>query len=192
MKMRFFSVLLLALVFGLASCGGSGEEGETKDGKDPKGEKDEPKKDDTAGMIWLDLNSHGYPMEILIPDTAANSERPLSLDLGYRENGDLGIKVGKSFNIAINIGADIETVKMDLDGNIFEETYIDQSDKVLVYRSEIKGSPTIKPTHHIYVVVNVDGEDYYVKDEGDGPYGLLDAEAMKKAAMSIRPKKMGA
>jgi len=142
MKKKITLLAFAYLCVALTSCGSKEEE---KNIEAP------------AGMVALDLSSHGKQFSIFVPDTIAEK-----LEVVEQSWGALEIKVGKHFNISITEDpGDITLMKSDIksnDVNIFK-SYITDEPQTIMWESAI----TV-PEFHFYTIQKAAGNTYVIQD----------------------------
>lgn len=110
-----------------------------------------------AGMVALDLSSHGKQFSIFVPDTTAEK-----LEVVEQSWGALEIKVGKHFNISITEDpGDITLMKSDIksnDVNVFKSYIIDEP-QTIMWESAITA-----PEFHFYTIQKASGNTYVIQD----------------------------
>ena len=110
-----------------------------------------------AGMVALDLSSHGKQFSIFVPDTTTEK-----LEVVEQSWGALEIKVGKHFNISITEDpGDITLMKSDIksnDVNVFK-SYITDEPETIMWESAI----TV-PEFHFYTIQKASGNTYVIQD----------------------------
>jgi hypothetical protein len=142
MKKKFTLLAFATICVALTSCG-------------PKEE--EEKIEVPAGMVALDLSSHGKQFSIFVPDTTTEK-----LEVVEQSWGALEIKVGKHFNISITEDpGDITLMKSDIksnDVNVFK-SYITDESETIMWESAI----TV-PEFHFYTIQKASGNTYVIQD----------------------------
>ena len=135
------------------------------------------------GMSVLNLQNYGKPFSMLIPDSVKNR-----LTVTEQSSGELEIKVGDHFAIAINEQAvDLELAKSDITGddvNKFKNYVVDEP-AALLWESEI-----VSPEFHFYLNRKIGNSDYSVQDIRDPeqkPFSKEQTQKMLECARSIEP-----
>jgi len=141
-----------------------------------------------AGMNVLDLSRFGKPFVIFVPDTNTNK-----LEIVEQPSGELEIKAGKGFHIAIiEQMEDLNAKKEELKGDEVNKlkNFIADSANVLIWESEIT-----KPEFHFIVNKKIKDADYSFRDvisTDAEPFTREQIEKMVesvlKAQESIKPK----
>lgn len=182
MKRPFLLGLSFSIAFSvlLTSCGsGETDKGGSEEGTDPNTtETVEPIGGELEDLVPLDLKDKGLPFALLVPDTSVGYPEVINQSWGSTE-----IKVGKKFQLEIAIGGDLGMLKADLKADdVYTSEIIEETPTSILYRSKIADSG-IKPEHHFYAVVTINGTQYEVKDmKNGGPYGERSARQMMEAA----------
>ncbi len=176
----FVSVLTLCtLTFTACQSGGSG--GDSSDAEEKQTEEtasENANQGELEGLVPLDLKPYDLPFTLLIPDSTTGVPKVVNQSWGSTE-----IQVGKKYQLEIALGGDLNLLKSDLkNDDMYTHEVLEETPTSIVYRSVIAGSG-LKPEHHFYSVVTINGEQYEVKDmKSGGPYGERSARRMMEAA----------
>ena len=162
MKKLVFCIVIIASV-ALVSCGGKKESAPV------------------AGMMELDLSSHGVSVIIHVPDS---SKGKLEVE---DASGTIKIRVGKAFRMSIFEDAgDIALKKSDVssaDPKKLKRFIVDEPTTIL-YENQITD-----PEFHFYTIVKLGEKSYVMEDlDGEEMYTEEAAKAMLESAKSIKAK----
>lgn len=184
---RFFLVpVVLGLCFTIASCGGSGEEGETTEGETVDTV-------DYSGMNEISLKENGLNMKMMLP--AVESPTGASIEPQViHDDGDYlwHVKIGDKFHLIIeDFGKEKNKVSTekerlaDLD-KIFVVEYIEESDNMIMYKRTLHEDQGGSPSYHCYGETVIDGYTYVLRSQEDGGYRPV-IEDMVKTIKSAKP-----
>jgi hypothetical protein len=135
-----------------------------------------------SGMHILDLSKFGKPFVIFVPDTNNNK-----LEIMEQQSGELEIKCGKSFHVAIlEQSEDLNAKKEELKGDEVNKlkTFHLDSVNVILWESEITA-----PQFHFIYNFKIKDSDYSIRDviSTDGePFTKDQIEKMLESARNIR------
>lgn len=181
MKIKGFGVVLLglSLCVSLAACNGGASDG--VDADQPYFDM-EKLPEDLRGMVEMDLSEHGLPLVILVPDSSVGVPR-----VTVQPYGETEIKVGRGYWITIAEGGDMELQRQDVDEDLlYKSNYLEDESCCILYRSVLPDDE-LHEEHHFYVVKNIDGVDYEIRDKPDGSvqYSERAARSMLEAARAM-------
>lgn len=135
-----------------------------------------------AGMHILDLSKFGKPFVIFVPDTNNNK-----LEIIEQQSGELEIKCGKGFHVAILEQAeDLNAKKEELKGdevNKLKNLHLDSAN-VILWESEITA-----PQFHFIYNFKVKDAEYSIRDvisTDAEPFTKDQIEKMLESARNIR------
>jgi hypothetical protein len=135
-----------------------------------------------AGMHILDLSKYGKPFVIFVPDTNSNK-----LEIIEQQSGELEIKCGKSFHVAIlEQTEDLNAKKEELKGDEVNKlkTFHLDSANVILWESEITA-----PQFHFIYNFKIKDAEYSIRDvisTDAEPFTKDQIEKMLESARNIR------
>lgn len=136
----------------------------------------------SEGSMMLGLNKFGFPLQIMVPDSAQGA---LEIeDTGY---GTIKIQVGRSFAIKLSEGGDIELKKESLAlDQVYSHQFLEQAGDYFVYESIITES-YLKPEYHFYMTLLANGVVYEIQDdESVGVFAQSEIESMLTFVKQIK------
>ena len=138
-----------------------------------------------AGMMELDLSSHGVPVIISIPDSSKGKVEVEDA------NGTYKIRVGKSFRMSIFEDAgDISLKKSDISSAEPKKLkrFITDEPTTLFYENQITD-----PEFHFYTIVKLGEKSFILEDlDGEEIYTEDDVKIMLESAKAIKLKEAAA
>lgn len=170
MKNTTFLILLLSILT-FISCGNSTTPTE------------ETQQIVIKGYEEIDLTPWGFPMTLLIPDSANNG----SPKVEATNRGALEIVVGQNFAIEIIYGeGNINFFKSDLEEDlVFTSEIIREDSTLLVYKQDIPDSG-VKTQHHFFFKTVIGKDTYEVRDLQSEQFNEKAIEDMIKAVKTLR------
>jgi hypothetical protein len=173
---KILPLLGVLALSGLMACGG----GNTSNQETENSATEETA--NVAGMKAYDLNQHGLPLSIMIPDESTGIA-----EVTPNELGGVDIRVGKNFGIAITFGdGDIALRKTDLqDDLVYESTIHTDEANLLVYERTIPGAG-MEAEHHFYYTTTIGADVFDVQNLVGEPFGKAAIEKMVNSAKTLK------
>lgn len=162
----------------LISCGNSGEKAE---GSQP--EQPELPRVLTQGTTQLDLNEHGLPFSLIVPDSMRGIP-----NIQPTTYGETQIEVGKTYNVVVAEGGDLAAFKSQLkDDLLYKHTIVEEGPDFVLYKSEIADS-FLDPEFHFYSVKQVGNRTFEFHDfNEEGGYAESVARFMLESVNHLKP-----
>lgn len=136
------------------------------------------------GMMELDLSQYGMNLTMLVPDSTIGT-----LEVTAQSYGDIEIRVGNYFQVKIAPGGDLALKKSDLEGDLlFKTTILKEDPNMIIYKSDLPDGS--KSFHHFYMIMNVGGANYEIRDIEDSGESFSEAivNKMVESAQTLKPK----
>ncbi len=153
--------ILLVAIVGLIFCMSSCKDGEENVDTVQVTENNQSDSKALKGMIMISLLDYGLPVWVTVPDTLM-----APLDIKVQDWGQVEVRSGKSYQVSVAEGGDLELKKSDIKSDLLysdPKFIIDEPDGI-VYSQGVKGDEYFKPLNHFYVVKTINGVNYEFTD----------------------------
>jgi hypothetical protein len=163
---RILFIAAIVTVCCAVSCNNGGEDGTNGDAVHET--VNETVNGALKGTIMISLLEHGLPIWVIVPDTLA-----AHLDITVRDWGEIEIRSGNNFQMAVADGGDLELKKSDINSDLLfsDPKILIEDEEGIVYSQGVKNDEYFKPINHFYAVKNINGVNYEFKDiEGEYKY----------------------
>jgi len=202
-NMRTLTILVLSL-FAMGSifagCGGEtakpAKDGATKtpvgkiepkEGADEKAELEKPEEAEPAGEPAPAKGPGPHLLDLGSVGIEGTMEAPEGAEAKASEWGDITVKKGDGFDITIaEDAADLAERKKEIEANDVNKLkgFEIETEDILLYRSEVMG----REEYHFLTNVKVGDKAYSLENTKGPSYSKEQAEAMLKAARSMKAK----
>lgn len=175
---KFFLIPLSVLL--LASCGGSGEEGQT-----------DTDSTNTTNVDFTDMNemslaTEGLNMQIMLPNVASTTGASIEPTVEHFDGDYLwDVKIGPQFHMIIeDFGKEQNKVseekkRLEGLGKIFIIEYVIDEPKLIMYKRELHEGQGGKTTYHCYGETTIDGYTYVLRSQEDGNFKPIIEDMVK-------------
>lgn len=161
---KIFLVAVVGLVFCISGCNDGGENTENTQVTDSGQSESKALK----GMIMISLLDYGLPIWVTVPDTLM-----APLDIKVQDWGQVEVRSGKSYQVSVAEGGDLELKKSDIKSDLLysDSKFIIDEPEGVVYSQGVKDDEYFKPLNHFYVVKTINGVNYEFTDiQGEDNY----------------------
>ena len=168
------------------------------DGKNGSGDNDGVLATDSIDMNFDDMSAfslvnYGLNMQIMLPKVQSSTGASIEPEVKHDEGDYLWyLSIGPRFTLIIedfgrekNKLADERKRLNELD-DIFNVEFLQDDDKVLMYKRTLHEGSGGKPSYHCYGTTEVDGYTYIFKTDQDGTFKPI-VEDMVKTIRSAEP-----